>query len=183
MKNILIHYSVDLILFICFLIAGITGLMIFPGLLKIIGINLNDLPKIQIYYYHHWLGLILLLIAFIHFQLHWKWYITTTKKIITRTKKTKISPKTIFRYLLNIGLLLSAISLFITGILKFPEFLPSIGINRLSSPINELSFIHDWSGLFAVLFAVIHLILHISWIVKTAKKISQQIRLKSTNDQ
>lgn len=183
MKKNTINFLVDIPLLICFIVVGTLGLSIFPGLLRTIGINLNNLPKIQFYFYHHWFGLLLIIISLIHITLHLQWYKNLTKKIFNFTAKKQLSTKLYLRYLLNIGLLISFILIIVTGILKFPGLLPSLGVNPLSIPINLLSFIHDWAGLTAVILSTIHLILHISWIITTIKKITRQLRSGKKSNQ
>ena len=52
----------------------------------------------------------------------------------------------------DIVLLIAFLLVVLTGIIKFPGFLPFLGINLLMIPLNELAFIHDWSGPFKTIW-------------------------------
>ena len=82
MKKKNVNNIIDIIILIIFFIVGITGIIIFPNLLKIFGINVNNLPKVELYKYHHWLGLILFIITSIHIDRYWKLLLNTTKNFL-----------------------------------------------------------------------------------------------------
>lgn len=79
--------------------------------------------------------------------------------------------RNIVLYLIDIFLLILICISFITGLIKFPGLLRSIGFDYLIIPFNTISIIHDWSGLFMGILIFIHLILHWKWIVQMTKKI------------
>lgn len=68
-------------------------------------------------------------------------------------------------YLADIGLAISFLFLFITGIIKFPRMIHFFGIRQQSLPIYEINLIHDWSGIIMGLFVLIHLVLHWRFLV------------------
>ena len=161
-QKLLFSSIINIILLVCFIIVGITGLLIFPGLLSFFNINLNILPKIQFFLFHHWTALLLILTGLVHVGLHLKWYKTKIQKF--RTKAIQyISYKKNIQIITNFGLLLSFPLVLFTGLLKFPGLLPSFGISPISIPFNEISVIHDWSGIFTIFFSLIHILLHIKW--------------------
>ncbi|UCF11777.1 MAG: cytochrome b/b6 domain-containing protein [Thermoplasmatales archaeon] len=178
MKRKTINYTTSLVLTAIFFIVGITGILIFPGFLQFFGVNLNSLPKVQIYKFHNWFGLLLMIIVSIHAELHWKRIVGMTKRLFGKTKlKKKIkSKRKIANYLIGISLFVPYFLVVFTGIIKFPGFLPFLGINPLTVPINEISAIHDWSGVIAVCLTFIHLALHLKWLKSTTKSFVQSIK-------
>lgn len=170
MQKKILKYVVDLILIVLSIIVGITGVIIFPELLYSLGFNLNSYGKAQVYQIHHWIGLLLFIFAVIHINLHWQWLVAMIKHIIKKTKKKEL--KSFNKpgiYIVNIALFLSMSLVITTGIIKFPGFLPFLGINLLTVPLNELSLVHDWSGVISVALGLIHIVQHFKWIVSTTK--------------
>lgn len=76
-------------------------------------------------------------------------------------------------YFVDLGLLIFFISLFITGIIKFPGLLQTlnIGIYHRDLPMYEINAIHDWSGITLGVLVFIHLMLHWNWIVVMTKQL------------
>jgi len=182
MKRNIINFIIDVILIILISILGITGLLIFPGLLKLFGLNLNAFPKAQIYNIHHWIGLLLFVVAGIHVDLHWKWIVLMTKRFLKRRKNgNHKSVRKPINLVVDIVLLIAFLLVVLTGIIKFPGFLPFLGINPLMIPLNELSFIHDWSGTLLFGLVIIHLALHFSWMVSTTKTLIHSMKTNKIN--
>ncbi len=78
--------------------------------------------------------------------------------------------KTKLNYWVDVGLALSFLLVFLTGIFKFPGFSKFLGTttsNKLNS--QTITLLHDWSGLLMGLLVLIHLILHWKWIVSVTK--------------
>ncbi len=69
-------------------------------------------------------------------------------------------------YWVDVGLAISFILCFITGIFKWPTLYKYF----FSWPMKQISIIHDWSGLIMGLLVLIHLIQHWKWIVVMTKK-------------
>lgn len=61
-------------------------------------------------------------------------------------------------YWIDVGIGISFVIVFITGILK------------LDNP-RQMAFLHDWAGILMSVFVLIHLILHWNWIVAMTKNI------------
>jgi len=172
MKKKNVNNIIDIIILIIFFIVGITGIIIFPNLLKIFGINVNNLPKVELYKYHHWLGLILFIITSIHIDRYWKLLLNTTKNFFIELKdlkKFKFHKNNII-YIINLLLIISYILVFLTGILKFPGFLSFIGMSQLYIQLNLISFIHDYSGFFVVILTIMHISLYLKRFLITTKK-------------
>ena len=75
-------------------------------------------------------------------------------------------------YLIDVLLGISFLSVFVTGLFKWR----GVGTyleEALGLTLNyqQLSTIHDWSGLFLGLLVFIHLALHFRWIVAMTKNI------------
>ena len=73
-------------------------------------------------------------------------------------------------YWVDVGLALTFTLSFLTGILKWPRFLPNLGIKYSSLPMNLFTKVHDLGGLAMGLLVIVHIILHWNWIVCMTKK-------------
>ena len=172
-----IYYFFNIFLTIIFLIIGLTGVLLFLDVYNILKINYDFIPRILVYRFHHWFGIILMILVSIHVDLYWKQIVRYSKIILKKSINKTFSRKTT-AYFINIFLLFSFCLVIITGIIKFPGFLPYIGINPLMTPLNEISLIHDWSGLISVILTIIHFIIYIKRITKTTKNIIKTIFIK-----
>ena len=74
------------------------------------------------------------------------------------------------KYIINVGLLISFVAVFVTGIIKFPGLLASLGIGRSGLPWAQISKVHDWSGLVMGILVFAHLVQNWSWMVATTKR-------------
>ena len=74
------------------------------------------------------------------------------------------------KYIVNVGLIISFLGVFITGLIKFPGLLRSMGIETGGIPFREISKLHDWAGLFMGIFVFVHLVQNWQWIVAMTKK-------------
>ena len=85
------------------------------------------------------------------------------------------------KYFVDIGLFISFILVFVTGVIKFGKLLRAIGINLnyAELPMHEISIVHDWSGVFMGILVLIHLILNFDWIIATTKDLFKK---KSENE-
>jgi cytochrome b subunit of formate dehydrogenase len=72
-------------------------------------------------------------------------------------------------YFIDMGLGISFLLVGITGIIKFPGFLKSLGLAYSNLPMRQISLIHDWAGIIMILLVIVHLILHFKWIVLMTK--------------
>ncbi len=67
-------------------------------------------------------------------------------------------------YFIDLGLLISFLTVFLTGIIKFRGW----GLyDKFGFP--NISLIHDWSGIVMGVLVLVHLVLHWGWIVNTTK--------------
>ncbi len=71
-------------------------------------------------------------------------------------------------YLIDLGLLLSFIIAFISGIIKLPAIKHMLGFGHNSS-IQMITTVHDVSGIIMGILVLIHIGLHWKWIGYTTK--------------
>ena len=84
--------------------------------------------------------------------------------------------KTLLNYWIDVGLAISFFACFITGLIKWPGLVNTIGVsayNLLS--FKNISRLHDISGLIMGLLVLIHLALHWKWIIVVTKNIFKNI--------
>ncbi len=82
MNKLKLNYWIDVGLAISFFICFITGLIKWPGLIKIVGVSAyRTLSFSNISILHDWSGLIMGLLVLIHLALHWGWIVAVTKSI------------------------------------------------------------------------------------------------------
>lgn len=164
-----INYGLDLGILVTFILMFSTGLLKFINLY----IHTSELTTIAGFLstLHDWSGLILGVLVLVHLLLHIKWLGRMTKNIT----KLKWERKTL-NYLIDLGLLVSVLLVFITGILKFP----SLPFNREILYANSaiLLLLHDWSGIFLGILSIIHVVLHWKWITAMTKRIFGRTNIK-----
>ena len=74
-------------------------------------------------------------------------------------------------YVVDVGLGVSFLLVFIAGLVKFPGLVGGFGIRFGDLPIGTISAIHDWSGLIMGILVFIHILLNWGWIKATTKHI------------
>jgi hypothetical protein len=166
-----LNYFVDLGMLITANILFITGLIKFLniwGSLEELSFTAAILTEL-----HDWSGIILGVLVFIHLLLHWKWIIAMTRKIFksTKSKKQKLN------YFIDLGMLLSFLLVFITGILKFPSL--RLITQYFSNVSVQIFILHDWAGIVLTMLTISHGVLHWKWIVRMTKRIFRKTRIKS----
>ena len=78
--------------------------------------------------------------------------------------------KLYLNYWVDIGLAISFAICFVTGLIKWPGIIHTIGISAYRTlHTRNISMLHDWSGLIMGVFVLIHLVLHWPWIVSVTK--------------
>jgi hypothetical protein len=87
-----INYIIDALMVVSFAVTAVTGLIIFffiPGGVpqgryqEFIGILKGTWTAV-----HNWAGIVMVLLVVLHFLLHWKWVVSTTKNLFFSKKKT-----------------------------------------------------------------------------------------------
>ena len=85
MDKLKLNYFVDVALAISFFACFITGLIKWPGLIKVIGTSAYRILHVRnISILHDWSGLVMGLLVLVHLVLHWKWMVAMTKNIFKR---------------------------------------------------------------------------------------------------
>lgn len=85
MNRTKLNYWVDVGLTLSFFICFITGLIKWPGLVKIIGVSAYKVLYVKnISMLHDRSGLVMGLFVLIHLALHWKWIVSVTKNMLVK---------------------------------------------------------------------------------------------------
>lgn len=128
---------------------------------------------------HTWVGLAMILIALVHFIIHFDWVVNMAKKVVKETINRKAILNKHGRFnvfvdaMIALGFFISAI----TGLIFFlfagenSLFTPSV---RMITNSNTLDLIHTWSGILMIAAAVVHFAIHWQWIVKIARRMFQR---------
>ena len=83
-----LNYWIDIGLAISFFICFITGLIKWPGLIKLIGPSIYQTLNIKkVSMLHDWSGLIMGLLVLVHLALHWRWIVAVTKSVFKKEKR------------------------------------------------------------------------------------------------
>ena len=78
--------------------------------------------------------------------------------------------RTKLNYWIDIGLAISFVICFITGLIKWPGLIQIIGTSAYKAlHVKNISTLHDWSGLIMGIIVLLHLALHWKWIVCVTK--------------
>ena len=78
--------------------------------------------------------------------------------------------RTKLNYFIDVGLAISFFTCFYTGLVKWPGLIKIIGVSTYKTlSFDNISRVHDMSGLIMGLLVVIHLVLHWKWIVVVTK--------------
>ena len=75
------------------------------------------------------------------------------------------------KYFIDAGLGISFFAVFITGIIKYPGLVHSLGADYRQIPMGGISRVHDLSGVTMGFFVLLHLTLNRKWIVSTTKEL------------
>ena len=85
MNNLKLNYWVDVGLAISFFICFVTGLIKWPGFIKIVGVSAYKILYVgNISMLHDLSGLIMGALVLLHLALHWSWIVVMTKKFFVR---------------------------------------------------------------------------------------------------
>lgn len=106
---------------------------------------------------HEWLGLGIGAALCVHLLLHWRWVVGITRKLFGR-----LPGKTRAYYALDAGLLLSFVTIIISGVVMSRVVSPLLGLPRWSG--DGIAAIHKLSSILTVVLLVVKLALHWTWI-------------------
>jgi Domain of unknown function (DUF4405) len=125
---------------------------------------------------HNWVGLAMILIALVHFIIHFDWVVNMAKKVTKEVLNRKAILNKHGRFnvfvdaVIALGFFISAI----TGLIYFlvagenSVFTPGM---RMIADTTMLDLIHTWSGILMIAAAVVHFAIHWQWVVKITRRI------------
>ena len=82
-----------------------------------------------------------------------------------------LKKESVINYWIDIGLAISFLLVFVTGIFKFPLFTKAFSWVFRSVSYRTVSIIHDWSGLVMGILVLVHIALHWKWLVAMTENI------------
>jgi hypothetical protein len=86
------------------------------------------------------------------------------------------------KYFVDVGLAVSFILCFVTGVVKFPGFVRAIGATHRVLPMRDLTLIHDWTGVLMGLLVLAHLVLNYRWIITMTRQIFGRKRMSESGE-
>ncbi|NYT06539.1 MAG: DUF4405 domain-containing protein [Methanomicrobiales archaeon] len=75
------------------------------------------------------------------------------------------------RFGIDSGMIVTFLLVFITGMLKMPEFLALSGFSGMVVPMSRITLIHDRSGVVFGVFVILHFALNAKQLVAMGKKL------------
>jgi hypothetical protein len=90
----------------------------------------------------------------------------------TGTSMRKTMKRTIVNYSIDVLMLIAAFLCGVTGIMKWPGLIYSLGLTYQDIPMAAITAVHDWSGLVICILAVTHICMHWKWIVTLTRQIT-----------
>lgn len=128
---------------------------------------------------HTWVGLAMILIALVHFIIHFDWVVKMAKKVVKETinRKAILNKHGRFNVFVDAMIALGFFVSAVTGLIYFlvagenSVFTPSV---RMITNANTLDLIHTWSGILMIAAAVVHFAIHWQWVVKITRRIFQR---------
>ncbi len=125
---------------------------------------------------HTWIGLAMIAAALVHLVLHWKWVVSTTRRIVRGMIERK-----------STGNRASWMNVLVDGVLAFGFVVSAAsGIYFLLTPdskggaIADPMFLfsravwdnlHTWSSVAFIIAAILHFVIHWGWVTKVTRKI------------
>jgi hypothetical protein len=75
------------------------------------------------------------------------------------------------KYLVDMGLGISFFLCVTTGIVKLPGFVRFFHRASIDFPLDQISLLHDASGVIVGVFALVHLTLNRKWLIHVTRKL------------
>ena len=124
---------------------------------------------------HTWLGIAMIIIATIHFLVHWDWVVMMAKKIVIliQGKACGLSSYGQFNVWLDFVIGLSFFIAAISGVyflISPTGSLPILSQDFIFSR-TVWDLIHTWSGIVMTITALIHFGIHWRWVVNVSRRI------------
>ena len=128
---------------------------------------------------HTWVGLAMIVIALVHFIIHFDWIASMTKRVAREIIGQKAVLNSRGRFNVFVDAMI-ALGFFVSAITGLIFFLVA-GENSLFTPgarviadTTVLDLIHTWSGILMIAAAVVHFAIHWPWVVKITRRIFQR---------
>jgi hypothetical protein len=122
---------------------------------------------------HTWAGILMILIATVHFLLHWRWFLTMGKRLYLQVFKNgkKLNSLAWLNIFADVTIFLGFVLASVSGI--YFLYNPT---GRAPDPMFLFSrttwdILHQWSGIAMILAAIIHFMIHWRWIVNVTKRL------------
>ncbi|MBN2258893.1 MAG: DUF4405 domain-containing protein [Anaerolineaceae bacterium] len=125
---------------------------------------------------HTWVGLAMIVIALVHFIIHFDWVVSMTKRVAREISGRKAVLNARGRFNVFVDAMI-ALGFFVSAITGLSYFLVA-GENSLFTPgarmmadTTLLDLIHTWSGILMIVAAVVHFAIHWQWVIKTGRRL------------
>jgi hypothetical protein len=82
-----------------------------------------------------------------------------------------MNTRALLKYCIDISLFVTAVVCIVTGLVKFPELIRYVALSGLVLPYNELSLVHDWSGVLLIVLVLCHVTLNWKWLTEMTRAI------------
>jgi predicted ferric reductase len=73
-------------------------------------------------------------------------------------------------YVIDMLILASFLICAIAGIIKWPGFIRTLGLDSTTLPMRQITTLHDWSGLLMIVLIAVHFIIHMEWLAAITKR-------------
>ena len=77
------------------------------------------------------------------------------------------------KYIINLGMIVSFLGVFITGIVKYFIAQKSILVTNLGLPLYQINTVHQSSGITLGFLIILHLMLNGKWVIEMTKNIGR----------
>ena len=136
---------------------------------------------------HTWGGVTMIVAVVIHFAIHWRWLVMTSKRVVKsiQTKTTCMCKKAKFNLIIDMVLALSFLTTAMSGI--YFLFMPGSGSQGGRNVDSDSVFlfnrttwdlVHTWAGVIMIATVIVHIALHWSWIVNVTRRMFQWLRYR-----
>lgn len=112
---------------------------------------------------HEWLSLALAGTLLVHLLLHWEWVVKVTVQFFR-----KLWHSSRLNYLVDLALLLSMVTVMLSGLLISHSVLPALGLQAAEAPAWR--FLHSSSANLSLLLVALHFALHWKWLVNAVRR-------------
>jgi hypothetical protein len=88
-----------------------------------------------------------------------------------------MNSRALIKYCIDLGLFVTAVVCIITGLVKFPELIRYVALSGVVLPYNELSLVHDYSGIILIILVLFHVAFNAKWMTEMTRTILKGNRL------